>query len=365
MTADVSRTGRVSADSHVVEAPDVFTDRLPSAWRDRAPHIEPDGNGGDHWIVPGLDHPVPLGFARPSADTDSVVGPSASTEQLRPGGADPVQRLLDQDLDGVTAELLFPTLGLVLLRQPDLTLRRACADAYNRWLAEFCAHAPDRLWPVAVVAPAAPDDALDTLDEALAREPAGIMLPIRPPGPDWHDPAWAPLFDAVAAAGRPVCFHALGGPARPARGPRLVSTALLPHETQELLAVLALGGVLDRRPHLHVVLAEADASWMPHFARRLDRIHSTHAGWSGASPLERSMIDTLDAQVWLAFANDELALQIGGQLNPARLMWGNDYPHAEGTWPRSDASLEQATIDIDPAVVRGFVGDNARTLFGK
>src|SRR5207302_1991596 len=71
---------------------------------------------------------------------------------------DPVRRLKEMDEDGIAAEVLFPDdqnnntppwlvglapIGLDHAYPHDL--RVVGARAYNRWLAEFCAAAPDRL----------------------------------------------------------------------------------------------------------------------------------------------------------------------------------------------------------------------------
>ena len=61
------------------------------------------------------------------------------------GGWDPDARLADQDRDGVAAEVIYPTVGMVLCNHQDFDYKKACFDAYNRWIAEYCAAHPDRL----------------------------------------------------------------------------------------------------------------------------------------------------------------------------------------------------------------------------
>src|SRR5207302_2520961 len=64
----------------------------------------------------------------------------AGYESARPSGWDPVERLKDQDVDGVSAEVLYGTLGMRLFPMTDGVLQRAFFGVYNDWLAEFCAH---------------------------------------------------------------------------------------------------------------------------------------------------------------------------------------------------------------------------------
>ena len=62
----------------------------------------------------------------------------ARFEDLHRGGWDPDARLADQDRDGVAAEVIYPTVGMMLCNHPDFDYKQACFDAYNRWIAEYC-----------------------------------------------------------------------------------------------------------------------------------------------------------------------------------------------------------------------------------
>ena len=57
-------------------------------------------------------------------------------------------RLADQDRDGVHGEIIYPTVGMMLCNHPDFEYKQACFDAYNLWIAEYCAAHPDRLFGV-------------------------------------------------------------------------------------------------------------------------------------------------------------------------------------------------------------------------
>ena len=57
----------------------------------------------------------------------------------------PTARVADQDRDGVSAEIIYPTVGMMLCNHPDFDYKQACFQAYNRWIAEYCSDGPDRL----------------------------------------------------------------------------------------------------------------------------------------------------------------------------------------------------------------------------
>ena len=63
-------------------------------------------------------------------------------EELHRGGWDPDARMEDQRRDGVAAEIIYPTVGMVLCNHPDYDYKKACFDAYNRWIAEYCGAHP-------------------------------------------------------------------------------------------------------------------------------------------------------------------------------------------------------------------------------
>src|SRR5207245_9747183 len=71
---------------------------------------------------------------------------------IRPGGYPPDERMKDMDLDGVAAEVVYPTVGFVLYNVVrDGQLLSACFRAYNDWIAEFCHAYPQRLKGVALI----------------------------------------------------------------------------------------------------------------------------------------------------------------------------------------------------------------------
>ena len=50
----------LSADSHVLEPPDTYTNRLDRRFRDRAPHLAQDPVKGSVYVIPGINSPLSL-----------------------------------------------------------------------------------------------------------------------------------------------------------------------------------------------------------------------------------------------------------------------------------------------------------------
>ena len=109
----------VSADSHVKEPHDLWVKRLPRAFAEQAPRF-PEPKLGE-------------GF------------------QQHPGGHDPDERIKEMAKDGVSAEVLYPTLGLSLFGLDDAALQEACFRVYNDWLIDYCRVSPQRLVGIAAI----------------------------------------------------------------------------------------------------------------------------------------------------------------------------------------------------------------------
>ena len=51
-------------------------------------------------------------------------------------------------------------------------------------------------------------------------------------------------------------------------------------------------------------------------------------------------------------------------LNVDHLMWGLNYPHTEGTFPRSREQIGRDFAGVAAAEVRKMISDNAARLYG-
>src|SRR5262247_4505195 len=200
----------ISADSHITEPPNTYVDRVDARFPDRAPHVVRDQKRGDLFVIEGLDKPIPMGLvaaAGKRAEELTVFG--AKFEELHRGGWDPRARLADQDRDGVAAEILYPTVGMMLCNHPDFDYKKACFDAYNRWIAEYCAERPDRLIGVGQTAMRSVEEGIEDLRAIKDLGLRGVMMPGNPAVADYDDPVYAPFFEAAIDLKMPLSFHIL------------------------------------------------------------------------------------------------------------------------------------------------------------
>src|SRR4051812_2598096 len=110
----------ISADSHITEPPDCYTARIDARFRDRAPHVVHDPKRGDLFVIEGLTKTIPMGLiAAAGKRAEELQFFGTRFEDLHRGGWDPDARLADQDRDGVAAEILYPTVGMLMCNHPD------------------------------------------------------------------------------------------------------------------------------------------------------------------------------------------------------------------------------------------------------
>ena len=173
----------VSADSHVTEPADLWCERLDRAHRERAPRVVRDFARDRYlFVAPGIrPFAVASGFGAGKRGDELKRHLHRGYEAARPGGWDPAARLVDQDLDGVACEVLYPTHGMKLFALSDAALQRACFRVYNAWIAEFAAHAPDRLVALALISLFDVAAAVDEVARAAAAGARGVMIWGAPP----------------------------------------------------------------------------------------------------------------------------------------------------------------------------------------
>jgi len=357
----------ISADSHITEPPNTYIDYIDPAWRDRAPRLERHEPAGDVFVIDGMKRPIPLGtVAAAGKPAEEIRTDGARFEELHRGGWDPDARLADQVRDGVAAEVIYPTIGMVLCNHPDLDYKKACFAAYNRWLVEYCGAHPDRLFGMGQTAVCTPTDAIRDLEAIKAAGLRGVMMPGRPGVSDYDDPIYDDFFRAAIALELPLAFHILTSRedhAKP-RGPKMNSFLAVIRGCQDIIGTMILGGVFERHPRLKIVCVEADAGWVPHYMYRMDHAYKRHRNWLPAGQaLSRLPSAYFRENVYVTFQDDWVAFKTADLMNWRRLMWANDFPHSDSTWPWSQDVLAEHKADLSDEQRERILSRNVAELF--
>lgn len=204
-------------------------------------------------------------------------------------------------------------------------------------------------------------------------------------------PHRAPISIVVctAEAGIPLNFHifsgncALGGgfanltdvsSKRFAKAKRIAAQADEDGSEEQLTTVLGLavgmspiveltgGGVLERYPDLRMVVTESECGWLAWLLQAMDQIQERR--FHNMRKLELRASEYFLRQGTVTISDDAVALNNVTLTGTECLMWGNDYPHDEGTFPFSRRPIEEIKSKLDGDAARHVLGGNAARLFG-
>ncbi len=357
----------ISADSHITEPAETYIDHIEPAFAERAPRLEDCGPEiGDAFVIDGFKNPVALGTVAAAGKRPEEIRLKGSRfADLHPGGWDPEARLADQDADGVSAEVIYPTIGMLLCNHSDLDYKKACFDAYNQWIAGYCAAHPQRLIGLGQTAMRTPGEGIADLEVMQRLGLRGVMMPGQPGVEDYDAPIYDEFWDASVELGMVPSFHILTMRAGETRGPKMNSFLSIMRGCQDVMGMLVLGGVFERHPDLRVVCAEADAGWVPHFMYRMDHAYNRHRNWLPAGQeLSRPPSAYFAENIYVTFQDDWTAFRSVDSMNWHRLLWANDFPHSDSTWPWSQELLAKHTCDLTAEQKQAILSSNTAALYG-
>ena len=357
----------ISADSHVAEPPNCYIDYIDPKYRDAAPRIVRDEKLGDVFVIEGFKKPIPIGLvAAAGKDPSELKRTGVPFEEIARGGWDSSWRIADQNRDGVGGEIIYPSIGMTLCNHRDADFKKACFDAYNRWLQEFCAVDPERLIGLGQTAMRSPDEGIGDLKRAKEMGFKGMMMPGFPIQEDYDSPIYDPFWSAAIEMDMPLSFHILttrdSGLHAP-RGPAINSFLSIIRGNQDIIGMMIFSGLFDRHPDLKMVCVEADAGWVPHYMYRMDHAYQRHRYWMKAPPLNRLPSEYFRNNIYLTFQDDYVAFQTKDLVNIDRLMWANDFPHSDSTWPWSQDILAEQTKGLTDDERNRICHDNVAELY--
>jgi predicted TIM-barrel fold metal-dependent hydrolase len=375
----------ISSDSHAGADIVDYKPYLESRWHDEF----------DEWA---RNYTNPWDFVDPRLERDDF---DFGEVEILTGAAswhsalswDSPRRLLHMDQDGVAAEVIFPNTAPPFMAgsvfagagpqtRAEYERRWAGLRAHNRWLADFCALAPQRRAGIAQVM-------FDDLDDTMAEVrrikelglTGGILLPMDGPASDARplyvsdlEPLWA-LCEELDV---PLHKHAPAPPELPGAergGPGMIAISMLENHfyNRRGVAHLIFGGVLERHPGLKIVLTEGGAAWVPDHLSQLDAMYEAGRDPSGFRKFLNPAVENLSLRPSEYFDRN---LFLGASLflpqeakqrydiGVRNIMWGVDYPHSEGTFPYSREAISLTFADVPPAEVEAMLGGTAAAVFG-
>jgi predicted TIM-barrel fold metal-dependent hydrolase len=364
-----------SADGHVVEPADLFTANLPDSLKFHAIRTEIRGDyrcsvSGDRVI-----HRMRMKSGAPQKDDPEATAmrrlAAGEKPPRRAQGSNNIQgRLADMREEGIDAEIAFPTLGLWTYCIEDSEAEYGTCQVYNDWNHDFFKDHTSVFVRCGVLPVRNFVHTLAELERIAARGYTAAMLPCvtRAPIPKYNDPAWDPIFRRAGELGIAFALHTGTGleDVVVERGPggAVVNYTRQMNDGADAIMMLVAGGLLDRCPDARVAVIEAGASWLPALAERMDEVY--HAHYQVVRPkLSRMPSQIIRDQVKCSFQYDRACIFAHSVVGAGAVMWGADYPHAEGTFPHSRAVVAKLFdgIEISESDKADILGRNGARFF--
>jgi hypothetical protein len=329
---------------------------------------------------------------------------------------DPEMICEDLDLDGVDVAVMHPNLSLFGLYSDDHELSMAHARVYNDYIEERFTPHFDRICPTAPVPITDIDDAVAEIERVAASGMRAILLPATPPVPYYSrdlDPVWA----AAQANGVQPFFHTQTGgvkvndPASTTLKVVMESAAQVNQPITEksaskrmitqsiystvvpgqLICELIGGGVPERYPDLHFSLIEFNAHWLASLVGAMDKCWVTGIGqdadwwlghWDDTRPPDDQPnmaqlfrlnekwpyplmpSEYVRRQFHVSFQDDAVAVASRHITGVSTIVWGNDYPHAEGSFRGSRQLIAEQFAGVPDDERAAIVGGTLAQVLG-
>jgi len=297
-------------------------------------------------------------------------------------GWDAQAQLDAMDREGVDLTVLFPTRGLFTLGLDSTeqigadglepSFATAIARAYNDWLHDYCALAPDRLYGAAMVAP---HDIAGAVDETRrCVEEYGFKSIYLAPGTvnrkPWHHRDYDPLWAECQKQGIAVGFHGGGRTLLTpdfSLGDIFGDRLMMWHTFNQPLGVMAAavsligGGVLERFPELRIALLEGNCSWAPWLMHRLDE-HHEWVGWYESRDLTKKPSEYFRSNCFVSVeADEETVVHYLDWFGDDNLVFSTDYPHGDSQYPHAVETFRKLPLSEESQ--RKITGDNWSRLY--
>jgi predicted TIM-barrel fold metal-dependent hydrolase len=361
----------ISADSHVVEPPEVYAG-LDKRFGERAPRmvehperglITDHGDGtfgypvgtftvaGQDWGDPAVREKARQGF-----------------KQARPGVLDTVERVKDQALDGIDAEVLYPSVLFSIYQLKDVEIMQATMTNYNDWVRNYASGAPGRLFSLALVQLYDLDRAIAEMQRAANLGAVGLSIPCMAPAErPFSDPYYDRFWAAAQEMRMPLTMHIFTGHVPNNGVPREWGTHsyTLAHAGMiRTIQDLVWSGVCERFPGLRFVPTEFDTGWIAHFLYRDDYNFGRMGGFRTYPHLKLKPSDYFHRNFLVTFEDDEVGIRTRDLIGVENLLWGSDYPHADSLFPESQPVLDSIFRGVSDEDRRQITAGNVCRLYG-
>jgi predicted TIM-barrel fold metal-dependent hydrolase len=341
-----------SGDSHFIEPPNLFRERLPRDLADRLPRSEKISDSEEVVHIDGrsFKRRIPKPSSPEMAEQRRRFAEAMAQGGL--GASDGRARLKALDDQGVWGEVIYPSLGLWYGEIQDAHLVHEAAKVVNDFVREQLIDVSPRFIPTATL----PLQSIGrSIEEARRCADLGFYAVFLPTSlddtcPRWNEDVWDALWTTLEETGLVAAWH-IGSDATGTRPFKNPGGAMLNYlDTtfggQRAAAQMVASGALERHPSLRVLVSEGGATWVPFVGDRLNEAYRQHYMFDEGR-LSRLPKDYIMSQVYSSFQHDETAVPAMTAMGYRNVLFGTDYPHIEGTFPHTQKVLHELLDGVD------------------
>ena len=366
----------ISSDNHVVEPPDLWTERIESRFKDRGPRPV-DTDDGPVWLVDGRKGSTLSGMASQAGrrfenPEELVRGDSWETARL--GAYIGAEALKDMDIDGVDVGIVYPTLTIFLARTvEDPQLLMAINRVYNDFAIEYCRADTKRLKPIATVIVDDVQVAVKEMERCAKMGCVGVSIPSYDGRLGYQSPEYDPVWAAAQDLELPISLHIASPRPKPGKGWDREDALVFDnfflangdHWVRVSLSEMIVTGVFDRFPRLIVGSVEHELNWVPYFLERTDYSYNERTTGRQGYRLKDDMLpsDVFHRNCFVDFQEDAQGIKNRDIIGVDNILWGSDYPHTESTWPRSRQFIEYTLAECTEEEKRKIVSGNSARIY--
>ena len=368
----------VDADGHVEESETTFSDKyFDPAFRAQRPRVVAIDKMV-YWMIEEQMYPRRVGRGAHNLGTPASYHgkktPHAQKKSDTIGSMEihgVKERIEAMDKEGISLQVLYPTLFLAYPLAANPELVTAMSTAYNRFLGDQIG-ANERLKWAAVVNLDDVEGAVAQVKEAHELGAIAVMVLGTIGDRLLDDPAFLPFYEALVERDLTLAIHV--GWACPAISG--LFTHIYPSSVNAFLMPVLLGfssminsGLLDRFPSMRVGFLEAGCQWVHFMIDRLDHRFG-HSGNFLADILPdtvpKAKLAPMDyvrqGNLYLsAEVEDSLLPQVVELVGEGQVVYGSDMPHGDREVLSSDY-LKQRT-DLSHGVKTKILRDNGARLY--
>jgi predicted TIM-barrel fold metal-dependent hydrolase len=366
----------ITTDCHI-SAPYSVLDELPESYRQYFPRVEPRADG-DVLVAPVGS--VTMGAAAPletKVEGDSAVRAAVGACDESQPSFEPAEVLAELERDGVGGAVLIGRIAVTHDTMP-IEADIAYCKVVNDWAAEHWGPYMDRVAPGIVLPYRDVTACVRELERCAAMGMRPALLPDAIGEMPYHRSEWEPLWEAANALKMPITMH-VGGTRLPAaayahfepyQGLGYVGWYNQCVGMGETLGWLTFSRVFERYPDLHVIMTEGYAGWLAFAIQFFDHhwsdsrfrdVQAQMGEW--AAQLDAPPSYYLKRQAHATFMWDPMAIENRHLTGIDCLLWGNDYPHREGSFPYSQEWIAKQFAGVPDDEVDAMTRGTAAKLF--